>query len=355
MYKEFTIKSSIHDYQVKFVDDFIPLLKRKITEDDFVIIDKKVVDLYGDKLKNVLDESKTIFLEATESQKSYLGVAPVIKDLIKKGFRKNNKLIAIGGGITQDVSAFLAQNMFRGVDWIFFPTTLLAQADSCIGGKSSINFEEYKNQLGNFYPPNEIIIDTNFLKTMNLLDLRSGLGEMMHFFVLSSENDFNLINSKYTKSLSNLDTLRELIFRSLEIKKQTIEVDEFDKKERQIFNYGHSFGHAIESITNYRVPHGIAVCYGIDIANYLSSKLGYVDEQFRVRVKELLIMNWDNGELGVIDTGKFIDALKKDKKNTDDEVRVILTKGFGKMFKTRIDIQGEAGRYLKEYFAKELY
>lgn len=353
MYKEFTVKSSIHDYNVKFVNDFKVTLQEKMSSDDVLILDQKVYDLYEGSLRDIIVSDRTIFLEASEKQKSFLSMAPIIEELLKIGFKKNNRLIAMGGGITQDVVAFLSQNMFRGVEWFFFPTTLLAQADSCIGGKSSINFGAYKNQLGNFYPPNEIYIDMQFLKTLSCLDIRSGLGEMMHFFILSSEANFELIKAKYIQSLTDFDSLCELIFRSLEIKKQTIEIDEFDQKERQVFNYGHSFGHALETITNYQVPHGVAVCHGMDIANYLSVQLGYVDSAFREKVKELLSLNWERGELGEINILNFISALKKDKKNIGKEVHVILTRGFGKMFKTSIDIEGETKDYIQKYLREE--
>ena len=351
----FTVKSSVHNYHIIFVQDFKDTLNEKVEKGDVIIIDKKVSKLYGGEFRSFLEKNKAIYLEAHEQQKSYLGIAPVIETLIQHGFKKNNKLIAIGGGIIQDVVAFLSQNMYRGVEWLFLPTTLLAQADSCIGGKSSINFGEYKNQLGNFYPPNDIIIDANFLKTLSENDIRSGLGEMMHFFVLSSEEDFHFIHNRYERSLMDFSVTQELIHRSLEIKKATIEIDEFDKKERQIFNYGHSFGHALESVTNYGVPHGIAVCHGMDIANYLSMQLGYVDQEFRDQVRALLSLNWRKDELGEVDVDKFVNALKKDKKNVGNEVRVILTRGFGNMFKTGVDVDGEAGKHIHNYFKEELY
>lgn len=353
MFDDFTVRSSIHDYRVRFVADFAAFLRDTAEENDIFVVDQKVFRLYERKLGAFADKHRFLFLEATEKQKSYIEIAPVIEALIRNNLRKNNRLIAVGGGITQDIVAFMSQNLFRGIGWIFLPTTLLAQADSCIGGKSSINFGEYKNQLGNFYPPIEIAIDTEFLKTLEVRDLRSGLGEMMHFFVLSGEKDFERIRSDYRASLTDFSVLRGLIGRSLEIKKETVQIDEFDRKERQIFNYGHSFGHAIESITDFRVPHGIAVCHGMDIANYLSWKLGFVEEEFRSRVKGLLSMNWEKGELGGIPVEKFMEALKKDKKNVGNEVRVILTRGFGRMFKTAIDIQGQAGDLIRRYFDEE--
>ena len=132
----------------------------------------------------------TIGLEAREDQKSYEGLIPVIQELINSGFRKNHRLIGIGGGIIQDITAFIASIMYRGVSWLFFPTTLLAQGDSCIGSKTSINFSEFKNQVGGFYPPNKILINTGFLDTLSKGDLQSGLGEMSHYFVVAGKNDF---------------------------------------------------------------------------------------------------------------------------------------------------------------------
>ena len=352
---EFIVKSSLHNYGVRFVSDFTYSLKEHVEPQDIIIFDEKVYYLYKESFKTFIEKYNYILLKATENQKSYLEIAPIIESLINKKFKKNNKIIAIGGGITQDVAAFIASNIYRGVDWIFYPTTLLAQCDSCIGGKSSINFGKYKNQLGNFYPPNEIFIDLNFLDTLNELDIRSGLGEMMHFYLISGREDFIRMQTEYMLSLTDKNILKGLIHRSLEIKKKTIEIDEFDQNERQIFNYGHSFGHAIESITEYRVPHGIAVSHGMDIANFLSQKLGFVNERFRLEAKDVLQLNWKKNELGKIDINIFLDALRKDKKNVGNEVRVILTRGFGKMFKTRIDIDGEARGWIESYFDNEVY
>ena len=177
--------------------------------------------------------------------------------------------------------------MYRGVDWIFFPTTLLAQGDSCIGSKTSINFGKFKNQVGGFYPPVNIYIDLAFLATLKDIDIKSGLGEMCHYYIVAGEEDFMRYKREYDFALSDKNVLAGIIARSLEIKKGYIEIDEFDQKERQVFNYGHSFGHAIESLTDYRIPHGIAVSYGMDMANFISVKLDYIPETIRVDVGQL--------------------------------------------------------------------
>jgi 3-dehydroquinate synthase len=144
-----------------------------------------------------------------------------------------------------------------------------------------------------------------------------------------------------------------LILRSLSIKKRTIEIDEFDRKERQLFNYGHSFGHAIESVTNYRIPHGIAVSHGMDIANFISMKMGFIDESLRLKMRDVLKLNWQEISLGDISVEAFINALRKDKKNIGSEVRVILTRGLGQMFITSLDVDGQAREWIEEYFVSQ--
>ena len=344
------IHSKVRDYKAQFVDDFVISLQERLLSGDVIILDKNVYDLYRKSFDLITSEVKSILLNATEEQKSYEQIIPIIEQLIEKGFRKNHRLIAIGGGITQDVVGFTASILFRGVEWVFFPTTLLAQCDSCIGSKTSINFGQYKNQLGNFYPPAEVIVDLRFLDTLPEMEIRSGLGEMMHYYLISGEEDFYRLQREYALSLKDKSVMAGLIARSLEIKKGFIEIDEFDKSERQILNYGHSFGHAIESITDYRIPHGIAVNYGMDIANYISAKLGYISEKLRQEIRELLALNWAGIPLGEIDIEEFTNALRKDKKNVGSDVRVILMGGLGKMFKTSLDVNQQTLQWLKTYF-----
>ena len=191
MYK-MEIKSSLRNYNLSIVDDFKPVLEKVYHENDFLIVDEKVYNLFKEKISNSKWNDRLIKIEALEETKSYLALADVIEQLIEGGFKKNNTLIAIGGGITQDVAAFTASILYRGVDWIFFPTTLLAQGDSCIGSKTSINFGKYKNQIGNFYSPREIFVDLKFLETLDEIDLTSGLGEVSFICasLLSSPKSF---------------------------------------------------------------------------------------------------------------------------------------------------------------------
>ncbi len=347
------IKSSIKDYKLSFVDNFDKSMLKIYKNGDFIILDKKILKLYSKQINHQKWKNNIIVIEASENQKSFLQLAPIIDRLIKEGFRKNNNLFSIGGGIIQDITAFIASIMYRGVSWIHIPTTLLAQGDSCIGSKTSINFGKFKNQLGNFYSPKQIIIDVNFLKTLDESDLISGLGEMAHYFLVSSRKDFLYFKNDFYNAKNDLDVLKKLIIRSLEIKKSYIEIDEFDQNERQVFNYGHSFGHALESLTNYRIPHGIAVSIGMDMSNFMSVKYGYMKDKDRQEMRALLKNVWAGYSIDDIKLKDMEDALRKDKKNENGKLGLILSKGPGETFKTFKDLDVNFSNWLKEFFEKE--
>lgn len=350
----FSIKSIVHDYEVEFIEDTAAKLQEVLQDGDWVIIDNNIKRLYGESLNPVLDTCKHIDIDATEPQKSYQGVEPIIAQLIRDGFRKNHRLIAIGGGITQDVTAFISSIMYRGTSWFFFPTTLLAQCDSCIGSKTSINFGEYKNQVGGFYPPNKIFINPHFIDTLTEGEMKSGLGEMLHYFVVSGKEDFDFYKANFKAAFTDKQVLASLIERSLQIKKGYIERDEFDRGPRQVFNYGHSFGHAIEALTHFRVPHGVAVSYGMDMANFVSVKLGLIPEQVRDEVREIVVNFWPGFEINELDVNTFINALSKDKKNVGKKLGLILNKGYGQIFKNVMESDETFRSWMVEYFEKEL-
>lgn len=352
----FKVRSNIQDYEVEFIEDTKATLEAELLEGDFIIIDANIKRLYKEDLKEILSRFNHWVLEADESQKSYLGVEPIIDFLIKHGFRKNNRLVAIGGGITQDCTAFMASILYRGVKWLFLPTSLLAQGDSCIGSKTSINFKGFKNLVGGFYPPSKIFINPVFLNSLNYAELKSGLGEMLHYFIVSGEEDFRRYHAEYYQALSDKEVLTGIIARSLEIKKSYIEIDEFDKKERQVFNYGHTFGHAIESLTDYRVPHGIAVSFGMDISNFVSVKLGLIPDTVRKEIRELLekIFAGYEQELKKFDVDIYLNAISKDKKNVGKKLGLILNNGYGKIFKSLTDNNEQFRSWMLEYFENEI-
>ncbi len=338
MKDELIIQSYRKPYQVLFVEDAPAVLAGEIREGDAVIVDRKVLNLYRQKLEPIIEDHLVMEIEATEDHKSYDGVRPLIQNLIENGFKKNHRLIAIGGGITQDVTAFMASILYRGVNWIFLPTNLLSQCDSCIGSKTSINFGNYKNQIGGFYPPQLILSDPSFLDTLDDREIRSGLGEMAHYFLVESEEAFSRYEQVVEEALERGPALKELIRESLAIKKRMIERDEFDEGPRNVFNYGHSFGHAIEGYTQYEIPHGLAVAFGMDIANAQSVRLGLIDEKLRHRVRSTLCKVWKTVDFPEIEIERYITILRKDKKNVGTDVRVILTRGLGDMYIDRIAV-----------------
>jgi 3-dehydroquinate synthase len=344
------IKSSIRDYEVFFRNSIYETLSAELQPGDVILIDKNVFHSLQSKMQKIVTKGKYIFIDATEEQKSYTSLTGVIENLISNQFRRGNRIIAIGGGITQDITAFIASMLYRGVEWIFFPTTLLAQADSCIGGKTSINIGKYKNQLGNFYPPKRILIIPKFVKTLPELDFKSGMGEMLHFYLVCSETDFAFYQDRYTGAFTDENILQELVKRNLEIKKGFIERDEFDKGERLLLNYGHSFGHVIESLTNYSIPHGIAVSYGMDMANFVSVKMGFIDEDLRKDIRTILKKIWHGTSLPNLNVDDFENALSQDKKNIGNTYQLILTKGIGKMLIHGIDPNKKFTGWLNEYF-----
>jgi 3-dehydroquinate synthase len=348
MVKNLSIKSSMMGYQVKFSNNFVEELAVDIQEPCAIFIDENVYHLYKSKLEKIIDTCDVFQVEAIESNKTLQFVEKAIIYLLSVEFKRNSTLIAIGGGITQDIACYIASTLFRGVQWKFYPTTLLAQADSCIGSKSSINVGHYKNQLGTFYPPQNIVIDTNFTKTLKKADIISGLGEAVKVHYLDDELRYRPIFDYY-KSKQDLHELKKVIYNSLLLKKKRIELDEFDKDYRNIMNYGHTFGHAIESVTEYRVPHGIAVVFGIGLANYCSLKLGYLSEDKFLKMESLVQKICKDYTFKITDINAFWMALKKDKKNIDTQISFIFTKGFGKMFKQHLDLTDDLKNILIQY------
>ncbi len=321
MFKELmTIESHKGQYGVVFCKDSIEYLICNLPNKNYhIIIDKRVSELYKSELKLILNHSSILKIEALEGNKSLEKMPNYVTHLVNKKVRKDDVLIAIGGGIIQDITCFLAATLLRGVDWFFYPTTLLAQADSCIGSKSSINCGNSKNLIGTFTPPVKVVIGSNFLNTLDDKEVRSGIGEMLKVHGISGKDDFDKISKHYGDLFIDANIMQTFIHRSLEIKKHYIEVDEFDKGPRRIFNYGHSFGHAIESATNFSIPHGIAVTIGLDMANWISPQIGNGDIENYNRMHHVLSKNYHSFNKVDIPIDGFMSALSKDKKNIGAE------------------------------------
>ena len=291
------------------------------------LVDSNVARLYEEELAPVLQAGRTILIDAVEPSKSLQNIIPVFERLVAARARRDHILVAIGGGIIQDITCFIASTLLRGMRWRFVPTTLLSQADSCIGSKSSINLGDTKNILGTFNPPDEIFIAPRFLGTLDEKEIRSGIGEILKVHAIDSPASFDRVALAYPQMLTDQAVLLAYIRSALLIKQRYIEIDEFDRGVRNIFNYGHSFGHAIEAATHFGIPHGIAVSMGMDMANSIAVRRGLLPGRQFTRMHPVLRSNY----LAYADTDISLDellaALQKDKKNTNTELGLVFPLG----------------------------
>jgi 3-dehydroquinate synthase len=300
---------------------------KKFDPNNFYLIDKNLLSLYGESLREIFSSPNVVIVDPSEGEKSLEGIAPIIRRLIDLKIRRSNTLIAIGGGITQDITCFIASTLFRGLQWRFMPTTLLAQADSCIGSKSSINLGSVKNILGTFCPPNDVMIRVEFLKSLSRKELLSGIGEILKVHAIAGIAAFDSLARNYDALTTNFQLLKKYIYDSLMIKKIYIELDEFDKNIRNIFNYGHTFGHAIETATSFTIPHGVAVSIGMDMANHIACSRQLISKSHFERMHVVLARHYSEFSKTLIQFDKFHDAISKDKKNTVSQLSLILPMG----------------------------
>lgn len=323
MSRELIVQSHQGPYRAEFVTEPFPGVDAPGPQRHYVI-DAKVAEIYATELAGVLRSKSVLLIEAKESNKSLERMPEYVTHLLGRGIKRGHLLVAIGGGIIQDITCFIGAVLLRGVDWHFHPTTLLAQADSCIGSKSSINVGRFKNVVGTYTPPKRIVVSSALLKSLPDVEIRSGIGEMLKVHVIAGPAAFDRIAADYTRIVADPAVLQDYIIRSLEIKRGIIEQDEFDRGIRNVMNLGHSFGHAIESATNFGIPHGVAVTIGIDMANHLAVTIGRMERAHFDRMHPTLRQNYAGFERTEIQVDGFFGAIAKDKKNTDAKLGLIL-------------------------------
>ena len=316
--KHLTITASTHKYHVRVGEG---LFSDYFTDfNGYIIADKRFETLFKH-----LGVSKVVYVEAVEDNKTLATVESVMISLKNMGMTRDDPLVAVGGGIIQDIATLSASLYMRGVAWIYFPTTLLGMTDSCIGGKSSINAGDVKNLVGNIYPPRDIFIDIDFIKTLNQADLHAGLSEAAKIASCKGSDAFETFLSFDTNSSPNVYT--EMLFFILSQKKWFIEIDEFDRAERKFLNFGHTFGHALESATNHLVPHGIAVAIGIRAAIAFVSEervLSDLEQQLDSYMANLShAFSATNSLTEIIDWVKYASAFSGDKKHSVDAFKLI--------------------------------
>jgi 3-dehydroquinate synthase len=317
------------------------------------IVDSHVLDLHRDGLAELVSGAiSTVEIEATENNKSLENMT-LIGRLSDVGVKRDHLLVAIGGGIIQDLTCFAASILFRGMDWAFLPTTLLAQADSCIGSKSSINAAGTKNLVGTFHAPTIVSIASDFLGTLDPRDVHSGVGEMLKVHIIDGPASFDRLAAAYDGLFTDSRQMLVFIHASLEIKKKLIEIDEFDRGPRNVMNYGHSFGHAIEAATDFAVPHGIGVSLGADMANYVAVQLGRMEASHYGRMHLVLLKNYTGFETTDIPLEPMLTALGRDKKNFGGMLTLILPDSGAVPRKVQVPATDEFKQICKEYLQEK--
>ena len=331
----FEINSSTKSYQVAIVSN---QLEHGLYEpkQHFVLVDRLVLELYP-----YLNTNRLIVIPAAEESKSLETVAYVVEQLRLLGANRSSHLIAIGGGIIQDIATFTASIFMRGITWTYYPTTLLGMVDSCVGGKSSINVGQFKNIAGNFYPPEDILIDTHFCHTLQHQDIISGLCEAVKIcFAARGENFSDYLAMTDENGLVKESDLSKAIELTLLTKKKFIEEDEFDTGVRLLLNFGHTFGHAIEAAGKFSITHGVAVGLGMRIANHLAIKLhpemnsdnrvNHLDAYLQVLLRGVPSLQ---KALSEISTEALLEKFKSDKKHTENEYVVIIPDANGYLYR----------------------
>ncbi len=345
-----TISSNIKDYNVYFEKDASFLDTLSQLENSVFIIDENVYRLHKDTTLKSIQNDKLIILEIHENKKNIDTVCELYEKIMQFSPRKNLNLISIGGGITQDLTGFVASSLYRGVNWIFIPTTLLAQVDSCIGAKTSLNFKQYKNLVGTFYPPTKIHIYPEFLKTLPREDYYSGIGEMAKLHLMNGEADTKtFINDLQSLDFLDSETLLKRTKKCLSIKKEYIEGDEFDTGRRNMLNYGHCFGHAIESASEFAISHGQAVVLGMILANRYACQTALLSEEQERFIREKVLEPILIVQLPQCDISKVLSAMQQDKKNLGKGLALVMIDNTYDMHKIT-DLQPTtAGELLKKW------
>jgi 3-dehydroquinate synthase len=348
------VESRSHTYIVETAPDLHAAIQTAEKGSSFVLADGRVRDLYPGAFSELERQSRLLTVPATEEQKTYESLAPVFNALIERGLRRNTRLCVVGGGVIQDIGCFIASVLYRGLSWDLIPTTLLAQCDSCIGSKSSLNIGSYKNQLGTFYPPQRVMLVFSVLRTLSHDDIRSGLGEAIKLHLLAGEDAFCRLKERLLVLPTDPVELEPVIMDSLLVKKAYIEKDEFDRNIRNLLNYGHTFGHAYESTTRYAIPHGISVTLGISTATYVSERLGLVPVGYFDSIDTFLKPYYEpyHQHLCSAAYDAIQSSLAKDKKNTGNELTCILTRGEGRMEKCTLNLASKIMPLIEDWRKK---
>lgn len=337
---EMLIKSKEKSYPINIANESISDLSAKILElcedkNYIVIFSQKVYKLYSMVLE--FPKDRVFILKDGEKEKNYKNYIKILNFALSRKLKREDYIIAIGGGVVGDIAGFVASTYMRGINFVQVPTTLLAMTDSSVGGKVAINSNYGKNLIGAFFQPKAVFINTNFLKTLDLKQYKSGLGEVLKYgFIEKScnpDSESNLLNFLYEnheKILKKEDyIMQNLISSCVGLKISVVQQDEKESGLRRILNYGHTYGHAIEKLTNYsKYTHGECVVEGIKFAIKLATNLNLIDKDYQFLCNDI-IEKYDYKNLKKFPSEKYIAVMTTDKKSTDKFIKFILPTKYG--------------------------
>ena len=340
------IRTKNNSYPIVIGNNLIKNLMKVIKKNylDFnqclIIVDKKIPKKFLNQIKLALsNKEKLIYLfNSSEKNKNFKNVNKIINILLKKNFHRNDCLISVGGGITGDISGFAASIYKRGLKFINIPSTLLAQVDSSIGGKTGINSSYGKNSIGSFYQPSLVISDTNFLKTLPKREIICGYAEILKHSLISNKKFFLFLN-KHGNQILNLKNLyiQKAVHKSCLIKKQIVELDENEKNLRKILNFGHTFAHAYEATVKFskKLNHGEAVLLGINSAiNFSLMNKTLQIKDYKLIKNHLINLNLPNKinkYFSKKNINKILSYMHKDKKNKNRKINLVMINKIGKV------------------------
>ncbi len=305
----------------------------------FIITDKNIPSTYIELIKKSMPSNKVIDLlkiNPGEESKSFTNFQMILNKLAKKKYDRSDCIVAIGGGVVGDLSGFVAASYMRGIDYIQIPTSLLAQVDSSVGGKTAINIESGKNLVGAFKNPKLVLISSVLLKTLPDREFNSGIAEVIKYGLIFNKKIFNIFDKNYKLVLKrNQRVVEELIYESVKTKAKIVTEDEKELGIRAILNFGHTYGHAIEAKNNYKnILHGEAIAVGMRMASKMSLLEGHLNEKDYNKI--INVFNTlgfpENKSNNYSDLKKFI---MNDKKVKSGNINLILLKGIGRSFQTQ--------------------
>lgn len=327
-------------YDIVFAPDFGGLLEelRDLGIADrraAVIADSNTAALYGDAGRNILEGNcKKVILcsfPAGEEHKTLDTVKGLYKTLIEEKFDRKDLLIALGGGVVGDIAGYTAATYLRGVDFVQIPTTLLAQSDSSIGGKTGVDFDGYKNMVGAFYMPKLVYMNIGTLKTLDDRQFYSGFAEVMKHGLIKDAMFYEwLLDNLYEIQDREPDILEEMVMRSCTVKKLVVEKDPKEQGDRALLNFGHTIGHAIEKYKNFEMLHGECVALGAVAAAFISWKHNWLSMEEYYEIRDMFVPFNLPISIDDIDPEEILALTKSDKKMAAGQIRFVLLKKVGK-------------------------